>query len=88
MKDETIKFRDLKIRCRRNSSYHVEIVNAPYAIQEDGTPIYFRTNGCENLDGSTECSECCEAIPLYLFRHPDTDVNKPILPVFSTEETW
>lgn len=86
LKDENIHSIDVLIKCRRNSSYHLETICLPYVTKKDGTNFYFEHNGCDNMDGSKECYECKAATVSYLLRHPDTDLRKPFLPVFPAEE--
>ena len=37
-------------------------------------------NGCDDMCGSSVCTECCQALTSMFFRDPDMDISQPITP--------
>lgn len=79
----TTKFVDFQVYCPADP-YRVEKMQLTFVKQEDSW-LPLPCNGCDSLNGSKPCQECCAAITLMFF-HSDKvklDLSKPISPDFS-----
>ena len=41
-------------------------MTVPYAIDNNGNPVYARCNACEYYNGSAKCHECIAKVNAYL----------------------
>lgn len=79
-----VKFVDFKVYCPADPC-RIEKMQLTFYKQEKGW-FPLPCNGCDSLNGSKPCQECCAAITLMFFHAEEgsLDLSKPISPDFSS----
>lgn len=71
-------FVDFKVQCPGSSYTKIEKMQIKIVKMDDGTFFNLPCNGCDSMNGTMPCAECCAAVNKLFFTHPETDTTKVI----------
>ena len=65
---------NIRVQCPAEP-LRVEKMQITFRFMEDGGWLNLPCNGCESMNGTKPCEQCCNAINDLFFHHPETDAS-------------
>ena len=70
------RFLDIKVQCPGSPYPKVEKMQITLILFPDGIWTPAPCNGCDSINGTMPCMECCAAVTRVFIKDPEADVTK------------
>lgn len=74
------KYIDIQVQCPYDPSKVIPEKVQIHMVENQGRWIPLPCVGCDNLNGSSICQQCCTEITCLFFNEPDRSPNKIVYP--------